>query len=206
MKEFANRLPEQEEEADEEPEVLDRHAHRKEKLGNGNSSNPYEMIAFWVYVKIVGTSWFESFILSCILLVGIATGVDLENPEPTPGVSAFVSITSTTTMIIFTMECALKIISYGYNPLGYFVDAEDGGFNTFDFFIVVAGFCFMGNANGSAIGALRLLRLLRLLTFIKGVPQLRVIVSGLLSGAKSVSYMYVYNILFDDLLVFCPRN
>ena len=109
-------------------------------------------------------------------------------------------------MIIFTMECTLKIISYGYNPLGYFVDAEDGGFNTFDFFIVVAGFCFMGNANGSAIGALRLLRLLRLLTFIKGVPQLRVIVSGLLSGAKSVSYMYVYNILFDDLLVFCPRN
>jgi len=51
---------------------------------------------------------------------------------------------------------------------------------------VAAGFAFMGNENGSALGALRLLRLLRLLTFIKGVPQLRVIVSGLVSGMMSV--------------------
>ena len=47
----------------------------------------------------------------------------------------------------------------------------------------------MGNSNGSAIGALRLLRLLRLLTFVKGVPQLRVIVSGLLVGLRSVTYI-----------------
>jgi hypothetical protein len=52
--------------------------------------------------------------------------------------------------------------------------------NAFDFSIVVANFAFLGNSTGSAIGALRMLRLVRLLTFIKGVPQLRVIIAGLI--------------------------
>ena len=62
-------------------------------------------------------------------------------------------------------------------------------FNNFDFLIVVASFCFLGSSSGGAVSALRMLRLVRLLTFIKGVPQLRVIVSGLMSGMKSVSCM-----------------
>jgi len=57
---------------------------------------------------------------------------------------------------------------------------ENGSMNAFDFSIVVANFAFLGNSTGSAIGALRMLRLVRLLTFIKGVPQLRVIIAGLI--------------------------
>jgi hypothetical protein len=66
---------------------------------------------------------------------------------------------------------------------------QSGTFNCFDFVIVVAGLAFMGDTNAGAVGALRLLRLVRLLTFIKGVPQLRVIVSGLAQGLKSVVYI-----------------
>jgi hypothetical protein len=55
--------------------------------------------------------------------------------------------------------------------------------------IVVASFAFLGNNNGGAVGALRMMRLIRLLTFIKGVPQLRVIISGLIQGLKSVTYI-----------------
>ena len=131
--------------------------------------------------------------------MGFATGVDLENPEPTKTIASFIAVTSAMTTIIFAMECVLKLVSYGFNPKEYFLDEEDGGFNSFDFAIVVTGFCFIGNADGSAIGALRLLRLLRLLTFIKGVPQLRVIVSGLLSGAKSVSYIVILLFLVNYL-------
>ena len=80
-----------------------------------------------------------------------------------------------------------KLITEAYYPECYFTDAEEGAFNVLDFSIVVLSFAFMGTSEGSMIGALRLLRLLRLLTFIKGVPQLRVIVVGLLSGLRSVS-------------------
>jgi len=46
-------------------------------------------------------------------------------------------------------------------PRRYFTDRDDGSFNTFDFTIVVAGFAFIGNENGSALGGLRMLRLVR---------------------------------------------
>jgi hypothetical protein len=169
LKEFANRLPEEEEE--EEPEVKSRDTIRKEALGNGESKDLYEKLAYAVYVHIVSKNAFETFILLNILLVGIATGVDLENPDPTQSIAQFVSVTAIMTTIIFTAECILKIVSYGHNPKGYFIDEEDGAFNTFDFIIVVAGFCFIGNADGSAIGALRLLRLLRLLTVGASLPE-----------------------------------
>ena len=71
----------------------------------------------------------------------------------------------------------------------YFTDEENGYFNTFDFTIVAASYAFSGSSNGAAVGGLRMLRLVRLLTFIKGVEQLRVIVSGLVMGLKSVSYI-----------------
>ena len=71
----------------------------------------------------------------------------------------------------------------------YFTDEENGYFNTFDFTIVAASYAFSGSSNGAAVGGLRMLRLVRLLTFIKGVEQLRVIVSGLIMGLKSVSYI-----------------
>ena len=53
----------------------------------------------------------------------------------------------------------------------------------------------MNKANETSISMLRLLRLVRLLTFVKGIPQLRVIVSGLAQGLKSVSYIVVLLIL-----------
>lgn len=52
--------------------------------------------------------------------------------------------------------------------------------------------------SGGAIGALRMLRLVRLLTFIKNVPQLRVILIGLVQGVKSA--VYIVMLLF---LVIC---
>lgn len=60
-------------------------------------------------------------------------------------------------------------------------------------------FC-QGSTNGSMIGALRMLRLVRLFTFIKGVQQLRVIVSGLITGMKSVLYIVV--LLFLVIYIF----
>ena len=60
---------------------------------------------------------------------------------------------------------------------------------------MTAGYALMSGDNGATVGALRMLRLVRLLTFIKGVKQLRVIVSGLITGLKSVSYIVILLIL-----------
>lgn len=188
LKEFADRLPE---EAEPEEEVkLTKSATRRALLHGGDDSpDRYERIAWWVFDNIVRQNWFEGFILLNILLVGISTGVDLENPEPSRGVLEFTTVTALFTLIVFTLEIVLKVVAYGYSPHHYFIDKSEAVFNCFDFSIVVLSYCFLDSADGSTVGALRLLRLFRLLTFIKGVPQLRVIVSGLMSGMKSVSCM-----------------
>jgi hypothetical protein len=58
---------------------------------------------------------------------------------------------------------------------------------------------------GGALAALRMLRLVRLLTFIKGVQQLRVIVSGLITGMKSVTYivMLLVLIIYINAILAC---
>jgi hypothetical protein len=58
----------------------------------------------------------------------------------------------------------------------------------------------MGGQNDSSIGALRMLRLVRLFTFIKNVPQLRVILMGLVSGLKSVTW--ILTLLFLVIYLF----
>ena len=115
------------------------------------------------------------------LATGAVSGLDLENAGRDPNVNAFVDVTSSTTTIVFTLECVLKLVAEARQPQEYFKDQEDGLFNTFDFTIVVLGYVFMMfGENSAAVGALRMLRLVRLLTFIKGVKQLRVIVAGII--------------------------
>ncbi len=67
-------------------------------------------------------------------------------------------------------------------------------FNIFDFGMIVATFVVLAYNNtrpsGAGVGGVRMLRLLlrnlRLLTFIKNVPTLRSIVSGLLNVSASI--------------------
>ena len=157
----------------------------------------------WTFLNITSQAWFEAFVMANIFLIAVATVCDLENRNEDVGIQSFVDATSTLTTVVFTVECFLKLVTEAYSPLEYFTDTEDGAFNTFDFIIVVMSYAFMGSAESSALGALRLLRLLRLLTFIKGVPQLRVIVVGLLAGLRSVSYIVMLLFLVMNLLGGC---
>ena len=134
--------------------------------------------AWWVFIKITSTTWFETFVMLNIFLVAISTGVDLENEEREPSLVQFTETVAWLTLSVFTLECILKIISEAYEPLRYFTDHENGYYNTFDFVIVALSFIFIDSA-GSTISILRMLRLIRLLTFIKNVPQLRMILVGL---------------------------
>ena len=148
-----------------------------------------------MYDKIVFRDWFESIIMFCILMIGAATGVDLEfnGGEDDPGVRVFLGLVAEVTFWAFSAECLLKIVAEAYHPWTYFTDAENGAWNSFDFVIVTAGWVFrvgiIDSSQGGALPALRMLRLVRLLTFVKGVPMLRGIIQGIGSGLKSVSYI-----------------
>jgi voltage-gated sodium channel len=137
-----------------------------------------------VYDKITSRSWFETFVMLNILLIAVATGVDLENETGVDDLVKFTQISASLTLGVFTLECVLKVIAEGLEPWVYFTDIENGYYNTFDFLIVAASYAFMDSA-GSTISILRMLRLVRLLTFIKNVPQLRMIVAGLIHVSSS---------------------
>jgi voltage-gated sodium channel len=140
-------------------------------------------------MHIVSQFWFEVFVLANILLVGAATGVDLENNGRDEWTRDAVAGVSTVTLTVFTLEVILKVIAEGLQPWHYFIDEDNGPFNTFDFLIVVASYALLGGSSAGALGILRMLRLVRLLTFIKNVPVLRVIIVGLIQGMKSVTYI-----------------
>ena len=138
--------------------------------------------------------------MACILIIAIATVCDLENRSHDPKITRFVEVASLSTTLVFTCECVLKIVAEAHKPHQYFVSNDDGPFNCFDFSIVVLSYAFMGSAESSAIGGLRLLRLIRLLTFVKNVPQLRVIIVGLITGLRSV--VYIVMLLFLLIYIF----
>jgi len=140
---------------------------------------------------------FEVFILANIVLAGVSTGLDLEfrgDPDY-PNAGTFVSVVTAVSTVVFTLEVVLKVIAEGFEPWFYFTSPSDGSINTMDFTIVFLGYGFMLLANPTMSGVVRLLRLIRLLTFVKGVPQLRVIVSGLVNGMGSVSWIVLLLIL-----------
>jgi voltage-gated sodium channel len=139
-----------------------------------------------------------------IIGVGAVTGIDLEmSDHRAHGYDLMSLYVSRITLVVFFCEVILKLLAEGFEPWMYFLDRNDGYFNTFDFVVVACSIAFLGDSNGQTISFLRMLRLLRLLTFVKGVPQLRIIVAGLIQGVKSVIYIvlllflviYMYAIL-----------
>jgi len=182
--------------------------HRKLRVIT-ESKHDYLKFSWFVYDKITSQLWFEAFVLLNIVFVGVVTGLDLEfDKEDGEGhsnrdVHLISFYVSKITLGVFTIECILKIIAEGSQPWQYFIDKTDGYFNTFDFIVVVCSYIFLNDENGQTISFLRMLRLLRLLTFVRDVPQLRIIVAGLTQGMKSVVYIvvllfliiYMYSIL-----------
>jgi len=192
LQEIVAELPEND--ADAAPNaILETPSHRKSRLLK-DSVHRYDRLGWFVYSEITSQAWFEGFIMLNILLVGAATGFDLESGGSEP---AAIFLISLITLVVFTLEVVLKVVAEAREPWRYLTDLENRYFNIFDFSIVIASWAFMiqgfaqgggGNAqNGGAVGGLRMLRLIRILTFVKNVPQLRVIIAGLVQGMKSVA-------------------
>jgi voltage-gated sodium channel len=96
----------------------------------------------------------------------------------------------------FTVEIAIRLMAYARNPLEYF----KSGWNVFDFVVVAAAYVPGIRENATA---LRLVRLMRVFRLISVLPELRVLVVGLVRSLRplaSVGFlflilMYVYGMV-----------
>ena len=143
--------------------------------------------------KLVNHNAFDGFIVTCILLVGIATVIELESedgslippelPDNAYGrrIRKFLYWTERLTLGVFTSEVVLKILSKGDAPLEYFTDPEDGSWNTFDFVVVLMSY----------VSNVSLMRLLRLLKVMGKVEELRVLLLGLVAGIRAVTAIMI---------------
>jgi len=159
---------------------------------------------------------FNYFVLSVIVLAGFLVGVQTD-PRMDPSIvlvceeavgdellmfckkekyvaaSNFFEILDFTILGIFGLECILKMVAEGLQPMRFFYNAE-WRWNNFDFWVVVVclpwGDILDADSGGTgSLRILRLARLMRLMKLIKKVPQLRMIVMGLLGGIKSIGYI-----------------
>jgi voltage-gated sodium channel len=121
-------------------------------------------------------------IVTAGLLVGLQTYPALD-ANPT------IAILDVVILSIFTVEVALKIFADPLRPWRYFHGGQDTGWNCFDFLIVLSCMPFMPFGNAAAV--LRLFRLLRILKLLKAIPQMRMIIAGLMAGMESAVFIFM---------------
>jgi len=189
-----------EEEAEQFEEKFQRHPPQPTETANNVLTRVkylYEKLAWWVHSKITSRSAFEVFIMINILAVAVTTGLSL-NGEDANNLSLAKGIRHTTniTFYVFIVEAALKFVSFGVKPHHFFIAPHgEGAFNSFDMLLVVMSLALIGEKSGGSIKILRLIRIVRLLSIIKNVPELKVIVGGLIAGLKSVVYIVLLLVL-----------
>ena len=94
---------------------------------------------------------------------------------------------------VFSAEITLKIMAEGMDPIRYFIGTS-WHWNCFDFTIVLFSMPFLPFGGGQ-VAFLRLIRLMRLAKVFRRVPQLRMIMTGLIGGLKSIVYIVILLLL-----------
>lgn len=148
------------------------------------------------YIRsLVEHRFFEKTIITLIILNGITMGLET-NVVIAENYSSFLWFFNILVVSIFTIEALLKIITYKKQ---YFTN----GWNLFDFIIVLISLA----PTSGIFQILRIFRVFRLLRLVTIVPQMRKIVSALLSvipGILSVAALltiifYVFAIMTTQL-------
>jgi len=159
-------------------------------LDVANRSLPvyYYLILCNICYAIVQNDVFNHFILVCIViagaLVGIATYYGEEDDTST------MDMIDTVIFWVFWVELLVKFMSEGVGWWNFFIGPE-WRWNNFDFLVVLAS-TVLNNGN---VTLLRLVRLLRLAKVFRKIPQLQMIIMGLVGGLKSIFYIVILMML-----------
>jgi voltage-gated sodium channel len=128
--------------------------------------------------QLTSHRYFQNFITLIILMAAVLVGLSADGHD-----SEILDHLNDFVLYVFTAEAVLKIFAEGQRPWRYFYDL----WNIFDFGVVVG--CYIPGAPNSV---LQLLRLLRVVKIIRKVPQLHVIVAGLIQGMGSITYVRLH--------------
>lgn len=151
-------------------------------LGLFSAENPFRV---WC-AHIVDHSWFETGIQVLILLSSISLAIDSPLDDPGSDFRKGMSYFEIITTIIFTIECILKIIVFGFAlHKGAYLRS---GWNVLDFLIVVISLMSLFNVTDGleALKSIRSLRALRPLRVISRAPGLRTIVNAVFDSIPDV--------------------
>ena len=131
---------------------------------------------------------FQGFIFAVIAFNAVVLGL-----ETYDGIKAdfggTLSVLNDACLGIFVVEVIIRIASYGRRPQDFFKE----GWNVFDFVVIGAAFLPGLRANATL---LRLVRLLRVVRLVSVLPELRVLIRGMLGALPPIGSMGVLALLF----------
>jgi voltage-gated sodium channel len=131
--------------------------------------------------RIVESPFFTGFILVVIIANAVVLGLQTY-PEIEERRGDLLNFLNDAFLAIFVVELALRIGAYGRRPQDFF----RSGWNVFDF--VVIGVAFVPGVRESST-LLRLARLLRVVRVVRILPELRVLVTGVVRSLPPLGSM-----------------
>jgi hypothetical protein len=144
-----------------------------------------------VWSKIVNWKYFDSIIISLIILNSILLGViDYENPDSNKLRNRIVYSTEPFFTSVFTLEAILKIISFGFifGKGAYLKDA----WNWLDFIVVITSLLsILPNMNN--MSGIRTFRLFRPLRSFTSLPSMRTLISTILASMAQLAEILIFS-------------
>lgn len=163
--------------------VMVRQWWRRGAKARGRAAAHYSDFCHHAKHAVIESTAFQVFIIAVILLAAVKEGAVLY--DISPAAREVWAAVDTFTITVFVVECLVKLWGEGLTPWRYFAES----WNVFDFLIVVLAL-IPGDARGQ-LAAFRLLRVLRVLKLIRAIPQLRVVVTGLMRAMQSIGYVSI---------------
>lgn len=138
-----------------------------------------------VCAKIATNKSFEWFITAVIIINSVLIGVQTTHDN------THIQFIQEIILYIFTFEILVRMIA-----ADSLKDFFKGGWNNFDFIVVLIGWIPASMGSGSTMMALRVLRVFRVLRLLRAAEELKLIVSVLVKSLKSMFYNALLFIIF----------
>lgn len=134
-----------------------------------------------LFSKISQTGLFDRISLGLIIVSSLILGL-LSYPQIVASIGFWLAPLETFILWLFVLELVIRIGAFWPKPWKYFA----GGWNLFDFVIVLASVL---PVHSEAASVFRLVRVLRALRLLKAVPGLQVVVRGMINSVGSLGYV-----------------
>jgi hypothetical protein len=143
-------------------------------------------------VRIASSQWFETVIMSCIILSSIALALDSPALQSDATASNVLMVLDLVFLVVFWAEFVVKVVAFGllFGERSYF-RGGDASWNWLDFIVLVLSSVSFGSGGGGAAKVGRLGRVLRPLRAVRRNPAMRIVINALLKALPAVYWTVV---------------